>query len=333
MPKPAISVILPFYNAETTLGEAVRSIIRQSWENWELLLFDDGSTDGSPQIAEELAAEDTRIRILTSLHVGLVEALRCCCGAARGDLLARMDADDVAHADRLGAQAAYMHDAPDVALSGTLVRMVGDAIGPGRRRYERWVNNVIHHDEIVRDLFIECPIAHPTFMMRRDAFEEVGGYEDCAWAEDYDLCMRFFVRGARFGKVGQVLLDWRESGGRLSMTDPRYSPEAFRALKRYSLFKTYLAGGRTFYQWGAGEVGKIWLRDWTEDRPVAVVDVNPRKIGRKIHGFDVIAAEELPGPGEAFTLIAVGAPGARTEIREWFSARGYAELSDFLFIA
>ncbi|MGI6461330.1 MAG: hypothetical protein ACOX5J_14790 [Candidatus Hydrogenedentales bacterium] len=80
-------------------------------------------------------------------------------------------------------------------------------------------------------------------------------------------------------------------------------------------------------------MGKVWLREWGHRQPDAVVDINPRKIGRKIHGVPVIAPDELPEPGTTFTLIAVGAPGARDEIRAWLKPRGYIELRDFLFVA
>jgi len=261
-----------------------------------------------------------------------VEALRRAAALARGPFLARMDADDVAHPRRLEAQLDRMRGDPQAGLCGTGVRMIGDRIGSGRRRYEAWINRLATHEDMVRELFVECPVPHPTFLLRREAFEAVGGYRDCPWAEDYDLCMRFFAAGWRFEKAPEPLLDWRESAGRLSRTDPRYSPESFRALKRHYLFETYLRD-RPFHQWGAGEVGKEWLREWEGGRPRAVVDINPRKIGREIHGFPVVAPEELPPPGETFTVVAVGAPGARDEIRAWMAARAYRELRDDLFVA
>ena len=98
-------------------------------------------------------------------------------------------------------------------------------------------------------------------------------------------------------------------------------------------FEGPLRGGRPFYQWGAGEVGKRWLREWQERKPEAVVDINPRKIGRRIHDAPVIAPEDLPPPGETFVVVAVGAPGARTDIRDWLTPRGYEETRDFLFLA
>ena len=331
-PTPAVSVVVPCFNGADTLAGAIESIQAQTLDDWELIVFDDGSTDGSIDIARRCAAGDLRIRLIESPHVGIVEALRLACGEAAGDFIARMDADDVAHPDRLAKQLRLMHDEPELAICGTQVRMTGPRIAFGRRRYQTWINALVTDEAMMRELFVECPIPHPTFLIRRTAFEEVGGYEDRGWAEDYDLCMRLFLAGKRFGKVPEPLLDWTESPTRLSMRDPRYAPERFRALKRHYLFQTYL-GDRPFYQWGAGEVGKAWLREWDEHRPVAVVDINPRKIGRVIHGVPVIAPEGLPGPGAGYIVIAVGAPDARDEIRQRLVPRGYLECDHFSFLA
>jgi glycosyltransferase involved in cell wall biosynthesis len=332
-PTPAVSVVMPCFNAAKTLEAAIESIQTQTFQDWELIIVDDGSHDDSVKIMERAAARDRRLRLLRQTHSGIVRALQTGSALARGPFIARMDADDLAQPERLARQYAYMQEHPDVALCGTHVRMFGARIGAGRARYEAWINGLRSHDDIARDLFIECPIAHPAFFLRREPFERVGGYEERGWAEDYDLCMRLFLNGARFGMVPEPLLRWRESPGRLSMTAERYSQAQFRALKRFYLGHSYLRGRRRFHQWGAGEVGKVWLREWGHRQPDAVVDINPRKIGRKIHGVPVIAPDELPEPGTTFTLIAVGAPGARDEIRAWLKPRGYIELRDFLFVA
>ena len=332
-PKSKIEVVLPCFNAAATLPAALESIRGQTFEAWELIVFDDGSRDASAEVAAEFERIDTRIRTVRSRHVGIVEALRQACGEARGEFIARMDADDIAHPQRLERQLRVMHTTPDTAICGTQVKIAGPAAGSGARRYETWINALVTHEDIVRELFVECPLPHPTFMMRRDAYELVGGYEDRGWPEDYDLCLRFFLRGMKFGKVAEPLLEWTSSPGRLSMTDGRYSPASFREAKRHYLGLTFLKGRESFHQWGAGEVGKRWLREWPGPGPAAAVDINPRKIGRRIHGVPIIAPEDLPGPGETVILVAVGAPGARGEIRQWFDAGGYRELIDYVFVA
>lgn len=339
MSDPLVSVVLPFRNARAHLAAALDSIRRQTFPDWELILFDDGSTDDSLAIAEAYARFDSRVRVVRSAPVGLLSALERGCAEARGEFIARMDADDLSGPSRFEQQLARMNSEPELGICGGLVRVIGDRIDIGRRRYERWINGLVTHDDIVREIFVECPIAHPTFFMRRAVLERLGGYRGVPWPEDYDLLMRAWIAGVRLGKVNRVVLDWRERPDRLSRTDPRYGTPQFRALKRHYLQQTYLRAGnegqglRPFIQWGAGEVGKRWLLEWGAHPPRAVVDVNPRKIGRRIHQIPVIAPGDLPRNGETFVVVAVGAPGAREEIRAWLNPRGYVETRDYVFVA
>ena len=326
-----VSVLLPFFNAAGTLATAIDSITRQTFHDWELLLIDDGSTDEGLCLARDYALRDSRIRVMDCPHRGIVGALQHGCAAVASPYLARMDADDVAHPQRLEKQLALMLQDPEMALCGTRVTMTGDAIACGRRRYEAWINALVTHEDMIRELFVECPVPHPTFMLRRELFDSIGGYQDNGWAEDYDVCMRVFAAGLRFGKVAESLLDWTESPGRLSRVDNRYRPEQFRNLKRHYLFKTYWARERSFFQWGAGEIGKPWLREWSDQRPEAVIDIQPRRIGEYIHGYRVIPPDALPD--DAFVVIAVGAPTARQEIRAWMTVRGFREGDNYLFLA
>jgi len=170
-------------------------------------------------------------------------------------------------------------------------------------------------------------------MMRRGAYEAVGGYRDFDGPEDYDLVFRFWRAGYRLGNVPEPLLEWHESPDRHSMTSPRYTEAAFRRLKREWLQRAAPGAGRPMYQWGAGEVGKRWLREWPEGAIEAVVDIRPGKIGQTIHGYRVIRPEDLPPPGACYFVVAVGTPGARDIIREWCADRGYKECVDYRFIA
>lgn len=328
-----ISVILPVFNAAATVAAAMESIRAQTFVDWELVVVDDGSTDKSAEIAKSLSEKDPRIRVIGAEHGGIVRALQLGCARSRGRYLARMDADDIAHPLRFERQLAVMDSDGRIGLCGTEVRMIGESMGAGRLRYEAWINGLMTHEAIVRELFVECPLAHPTFLMTRAAYDAAGGYEDNGWAEDYDLVFRLFLNDFRFAKATGALLEWRESPGRLSMRSDRYSPIQFRNLKRHYLLRTYLANGRTFFQWGAGEVGKKWLREWGGRRPEGVVDINTRKVGTFIHDTKVIAPEELPPPGAGFIVVAVGTLGARDEIRAWLNAHAYRECRDYLFLA
>ncbi len=219
---------------------------------------------------------------------------------ASGDLLARMDADDIAAPARIERQVALLESVPAMAACGTLIQYIPpEAVRNGARRYARWINGVVSHEDIRRDLFVECPLPHPTLVVRRAAYERVGRYQHVSWPEDYDLLLRLAEAGYRLGKVPEQLLAWREGPDRLSRVDERYSDTAFRRCKAYYL--TRRIGDRPIVVWGAGPVGKAFARALLAlDRSIAAfVDLDPRKIGQSIHGAPVIppsAIEDTKSP-------------------------------------
>ncbi len=328
-----ISVILPVYNGASTIADAISSIQQQSDPHWELILVDDGSTDDTYARVAAMADADSRLRLIQTAHGGIVSALRTGISEARGGFLARMDADDISLAHRFTAQRQWFAAHPAGGLCGTGVVMTGSDIRAGRQRYEDWLNGIQAHCVVEQELFVECPMAHPTFMMTRSAYDAVGGYRDFSGPEDYDLVFRMWHAGYELGNVPDACLHWQESSGRLSMNSPRYAERAFRQLKRTWLRRLRTDDSRHLYQWGAGEVGKRWLREWNEGEVTAVVDIRPGKIGQQIHGVPVIAATALPGPEDCFVVVMVGTPGARTLIRAWLGEAGYVECRDFRFFA
>jgi hypothetical protein len=185
-------------------------------------------------------------------------------------------------------------------------------------------------------MFVECPIAHPTLMIRSAALRAVGGYRDRGWPEDYDLILRLFARRARMRNLPEVLLDWRERPERVSRVDARYSEAAFRRCKVFYLTATVFADQSAVILWGAGPVGKAFSKEFATQgvRVRAFVDLDPRKIGQNIHGAPVIAPGELPAQrGGAFVLAAVSGSEARGDIRAALIQMGMTEGTDFLAIA
>lgn len=357
---PKISVLLPCRNAARFLPECIASLEAQTEPRFEALVLDDGSTDGTSAILGAWAERDARVRRVERVGEGLVAALDALAAAARGVLLARMDADDVAYPARLERQAALLVRRPDVAACGTRVRYVPrTALGLGYRRYEAWLNRLTEPAELARDLFVECPIAHPTLVMRRRVFEAVGGYRDPDGPEDYDLVLRMAAAGHGLANVPEVLLDWRLGDHRLSGRSARYSPAAFRRLKVRAL-RGFLPRDRPLAVWGAGKVGKAFVRTWLASGGASItafVDLDPRKIGQEIHGAPVVGPADLSsssvaeagsrasagpeadsrrpaaGSGSPYVLIAVGSPGARDEIRAALAETGLRELEDYRAVA
>jgi glycosyltransferase involved in cell wall biosynthesis len=330
-----VSVLLPVRNAAATLGECLASLAAQTLADHEVVAVDDHATDGSRAILEAAARRDARVRVLDNPGEGLVAALNAAANAAGAPLLARMDADDVCHADRLRAQAACLQAVPGLSVLGTCVRLVGTSgRSEGMEAYVRWLNGLLDHDAIVRDLFVESPLAHPTVMMRAEMLARLGGYRAFDGPEDYDLWLRARAAGARFAKLPDVLLDWRDGPGRLSRTDPRYAPARFRDLKIRALEAGAL-GGRPTVVWGAGPVGKGWSRALRArgHEVAAFVEVHPGRLGQRIHGAPVVPVEAAAATPGALHLAAVGQPGAREEIRRHAARLGLRDGSDLIAVA
>jgi glycosyltransferase involved in cell wall biosynthesis len=201
------SVLLPVYNGGVLLRLAVDSILKQDDPDFELLLIDDCSTDGSAQIIRRYAASDVRIRaIYHRRNAGLAGTLNEGLAEARTDLVVRMDQDDVALAGRVGAQVTFMRERPEVAVAGTFVYHMGASPA-----YDHLVQLPTGHDEIVSTLQRENCIYHPSVIMRRQQILSLGGYRpEFRNSEDYDLWLRV-ARVSRLANLPEPLLRYRFS--------------------------------------------------------------------------------------------------------------------------
>lgn len=214
-PSPAISVVLPVYNAEAYVREAVESILAQSFTDFELIAINDGSTDDSGAILRELAARDTRIVLVERPNDGLVSALNEGIKIARAELIARMDADDVAMPERFALQHARMVQEPGLAVLGSFVHIM-DRDGAIIRLHD---DSPLTPAAAMRVVKHGCPVYHPTVMMRRDAVLKAGGYRKAfSHAEDYDLWLRMSDLGYAIANLPQPLLNYREHGANVSIT-------------------------------------------------------------------------------------------------------------------
>ncbi len=319
---------MPCRDAAEHLSQAIRSLTLQTYREFEVVALNDGSWDGTGGVLERWAAKDDRVRVAHLERVGLARTLKVGADLCRGEFLARADADDVAHPRRFAEQIEFLAKHPELAAVGTHVRYFPhEQVGWGARRYQGWLNGLSRPESIARDMFVECPIAHPTLMVRRAAFDDVGGYRVNGWPEDYDLILRLHLAGARLANVPRVLHFWREGNDRVSRTDPRYSPDAFRRCKIHYLRQSCLNGRETVNIWGAGRAGKAFARALI-DEGVAVrgfFDIDPRKIGQQIHGAPVWDAADLARHRDTYLLVAVGAAGARAMIREQLDEAGLEE--------
>ena len=341
-PPPLVSVVLPVLDGAATLDAALRSLYEQTFTDFEVVVVDDGSRDATPRIARVWEQRDERFRLVRggagagSRPTGIVSALQRGLAEARGAYVARMDADDVSHPERLGAQLEALERSPGLSGCGTGVRYVPEStVTPRAAEYVSWLNCMTDWDTVATNIFVECPLAHPTFMFRREVLAAIGGYRDRAWPEDYDLLLRLWRRGHRFVSVPRVLLDWGNSGDRLSRTHASYSLGAFRACRVHHLRRSLLVGRSGAVVWGAGPTGKALALEFQRQGASveAFVEVDPRKIGQIIHGAPVRATHDARQFGQALHVGAVARSTGRAAVRKAALEAGLEDGVDFVSMA
>lgn len=218
---PAISVIMGVYNGLPFLREAVESVLKQTCGDFEFLVCDDCSADGSGEVLAELAAGDGRIRLLKNeKNLGLAATLNRCLAQARGTYIARMDCDDASLPERFTRQKQWLEAHPEVAAVGTAVEYMddrGNVYGrtphPEERLYG--LNDVVRGSVLV----------HPSVMLRTGALRAVGGYSVNALttrAEDYDLWCKLCEHGGRVANMGEILFRYREDASNLVRRKYKY---------------------------------------------------------------------------------------------------------------
>lgn len=200
-----VSVIMAARNEAGRVREAVESILQQTYRNVELLVFDDGSTDRTFPILEELALRDGRVSICRHERSrGLAYCLNRCAEKAKGNLLARMDADDFALPGRVAKQVAFFESHPEVDILGTaafLMNATGGITGVAAVETD--------HDRMASRIYSRNPFIHPTVMMKREVLVRLGGYDESILnAEDYDLWLRAYL-SCHFANIPEPLLNYR----------------------------------------------------------------------------------------------------------------------------
>ncbi len=207
MPKPAISVAMSVYNGERFLPLAIESVLGQSFADFELLILDDGSTDGSAAIIRRYAEADSRVRPVIRENRGLIASLNQLLGMAQAPLVARMDADDICRPERFARQVAFLTDHPDYGVVGSWSEDIGEH---GEALVRSGADHPLVHEEMLAAIEQgEQLICHPAVMYRRDVVLSVGGYHAAfRHCEDLDLWLRL-SSVTRMGNIPERLLRYR----------------------------------------------------------------------------------------------------------------------------
>lgn len=215
---PKVSVIMGVYNDAHRVGAAIASILEQTYTDWELIVCDDGSQDGTLPVLESWAANDARIRVLRNEpNMGIHYTRNRCAAEATGQYIAHQDSDDVSHPERLARQVAFLDEHPEFALVSSAVRLVDEG--------GQWgVRSALHLPRKENFLWSSC-FSNPAMIIRKSVLDEVGCFR-ISWetrrAEDYDLFMRVYAAGYRGCNFMEPLLDYYESRSSMAKRKYRY---------------------------------------------------------------------------------------------------------------
>ncbi|MDD3876834.1 MAG: glycosyltransferase [Bacteroidales bacterium] len=332
MRKPEVSIILPFYNDDKTLYNAIESIVCQSFKNWELLLVSNNGNDLSVEIALKWVEKDSRISLFHEPQQGVAYALNHGLTKAEASLIARMDADDISHATRLEKQVRYLHKYPKVDVVSCQTEFISSVEkNEGFSLFVQWQNSILSPENHFENRFVESPLAHPTVMFRKKLIEKYGFYSTDNVPEDYELWLRWMHQSVNFIKLPEKLYIWHDHSQRLSRQHSNYSKEAFQKVKC-----NYLA------QW-------IQQNNIHKERRIIICGAGAdsrRNAGcLSAHGIDIFAYtdvkkrqikerfipyEDLKYDRNAFFITFIAKRGIRTQISEFLNTLGYKLIKDYI---
>jgi glycosyltransferase involved in cell wall biosynthesis len=200
-----VTVLMGVYNEAGRVGRAIESVCAQTCDDWDLLAIDDASTDDTPRVLDQWRRRDERVHVLRNdSNLGLAATLNRGWRQARGELIARLDADDISLPDRLERQVRFLSENPGVAVLGTAAELIderGTSLGCARRPSD--------HEELASRIFREVPLIHPSVMLRRSFYEALGGYDErLRRGQDYDLWLRGYKQ-YRFHNLPEPLIRYR----------------------------------------------------------------------------------------------------------------------------
>ena len=328
-----ISILMPAYNAALYLEECLNSILDQDEENWELIVVNDFSEDHTWKILQEYANKDLRVKVFQNRRKGIIPALQLALSKSSGGLITRMDADDRMASGKLSALKALLLKHGKGSVATGFVRYFSDtALGNGYQRYEQWLNQLSKKGTNFKDIYRECTIPSPCWMVFKKDLLECGAFEPNVYPEDYDLCFRFYQFGLKVVSCHKILHYWRDHSSRASRNDPNYANINFFELKLDYFLKLDWDSNRKLVLWGAGKKGKSIAR-LLLDRKISFKWQcnNSKKWGLKIYGQELFPVNTNLHCFDNQYVIVVSSPESQEKIKNELDENGCVSSKDYYF--
>lgn len=281
-----ISILIPFKNTETYLDACLNSILAQTYTHWELIIVDDASTDSSYDIVKAFAEKDDRIKLLKTSGSGIIDALKMAFSHSKGELITRMDSDDIMEPNKLEVLAENLLSYGKQHVAIGLVNYFSETgIQDGYKSYEIWLNNLTKTGTNYSEIYKECVIPSPCWMVYRSDLIACDAFNPNTYPEDYDLAFRFYKHRYKCIPCNAVVHNWRDYSSRTSRTHVHYAENNFLDIKLNYFLELDYSPNKNLVVWGAGSKGKTIAKKLIKKSiPFDWICDNPNKIGHNIYG-------------------------------------------------
>lgn len=326
---------MPVKNAGLYLEDCIVSIQSQTEANWELIAVNDGSTDNSEDILNWFRSVDERIQYVNNKGKGIIDALKNGYAESHGGLIHRMDADDLMVTEKLALlKVKLLTVGEGHVATGKVEYFAEDGVNEGYLKYQDWLNELCETNSHWKELFKECVIASPNWMMYRSDFEKCGSFNSEIYPEDYDLVFRMYQAGIKVACVNSITHLWRDHQERSSRNDDNYVAFTFFEIKlRYFLSLKY-DSNRPLSVWGAGKKGKDLAKKLqAQNVPFTWVSNNPNKHGKEIYDQLMESFESISTKDNPQIIVTVALRDAKTEIIAFLEKQNLKEGEDFFFFS
>lgn len=336
MNQPLVSIIMAAKNTAPYLPKCIDSIIRQTYKNWELIAINDHSSDRTPDILNWYADKDDRIKVVHSRKPKLIPTLKEGYAQAKGELINRMDSDDYMPDDKLEALVTewLKYGKGHVIAGGTEHFVEKGEVGDGFRRYDSWLNEIAKNEKHYEEIYQECVIPSHCWIIHKEDFDSVDGFNPEVYPEDYDLCFRFYKKKLKVHGIDKVLHYWRDREDRISRTWEEYKDNRYYDMKLRYFYQIDRDRDRPLLLWGGGKNGKDLAKLLLEEEDTFdwVCD-NDRKVGKDVYGIKMQHFTALRAMKKPQILIAVASPDDKIIIRKLLHEWGKKPAEDYWFFA
>ncbi|MCE2612034.1 glycosyltransferase [Flavobacteriaceae bacterium D16] len=330
---PLVSILMPFRNTEKYLKDCLDSILKQDYTNWELLAVNDHSSDKSESIVKQYAHRDNRIKLLQNDGKGIIPALRTAYAKSSGAYISRMDSDDIMVPEKIATLiAGLIQEGPGHLAVGQVKYFSERGISNGYARYEKWINDLTLSGDNFGEIYKECVIPSPCWMVLREDLDASGAFRPNRYPEDYDLTFRFYERGLKCLPCKEVLHFWRDYDTRTSRTSEHYAQNYFLDIKLHYFLKLDYCNKRPLVLWGAGNKGKTLAKGLKQRGiPFTWLCDNPKKIGKSIYDIPLAHYQNMAEMKRPQSIISVANELAQEDIRRYLSTLEFNKPGDNFF--